>query len=270
MLKKLGISRSGFYDFIHRKPSKQKQRREEITVQIEAIHTESHEIYGAPKITVELRKKGYKVSEKYVGNIMRENGLKAHYIKPYTTTTRDCDFSSRLHNVLNRDFSPVKPNSAWCTDITYIWTQDEGFVYLTSVMDIYSRKIIAWKLSKTMMVEEVLESLKEAKNRRKTDNPVVIHSDRGVQFTSKAYYDLTVGMMTSYSEKGNPWDNACIESFHSLIKREWLNRQKITDYNQAYQLVFEYIEGFYNTIRTHSHCGYVSPNEYERQFYYDN
>ena len=93
MLKKLGISRSGFYDFIHRKPSKQKQRREEITVQIEAIHTESHEIYGAPKITVELRKKGYKVSEKYVGNIMRENGLKAHYIKPYTTTTRDCDFS---------------------------------------------------------------------------------------------------------------------------------------------------------------------------------
>ena len=86
MLKKLGISRSGFYDFIHRKPSKQKQRREEITVQIEAIHTESHEIYGAPKITVELRKKGYKVSEKYVGNIMRENGLKAHYIKPYTTT----------------------------------------------------------------------------------------------------------------------------------------------------------------------------------------
>lgn len=95
-------------------------------------------------------------------------------------------------------------------------------------------------------------------------------TERGVQFTSKAYYDLIVGMMISYSEKGNPWDNACIESFHSLIKREWLNRQKIMDYNQAYQLVFEYIEGFYNTIRTHSHCGYVSPNEYERQFYYDN
>lgn len=98
---------------------------------------------------------------------MRENGLKAHYIKPYTTTTRDCDFSSRLHNVLNRDFSPVKPNSAWCTDITYIWTQNEGLVYLTSVMDIYSRKIIAWKLSKTMMVGKSTRKLKRSEEQKK-------------------------------------------------------------------------------------------------------
>lgn len=90
-----------------------------------------------------MRKEGYKTSEKYVGNIMREKGLKAHYIKPYTITTRDCDFSSRLKNILNRDFNPKQPNSAWCTDITYVWTYDEGFVYLTSVMDLYSRKIIS-------------------------------------------------------------------------------------------------------------------------------
>ena len=140
-------------------------------------------------------------------------------------------------------------------------------MYLTSIMDLYSRKIIAWKLTKTMEVEEVLKCLVEAKRRRKTDNPVVIHSDRGVQFTSKKYYNLTVGMIGSYSKKGNPWDNACIESFHALIKREWLNRFKIMDYRQTYQLVFEYIETFYNTVRIHNHCGYISPNNYESAFF---
>ena len=117
---------------------------------IKAIHEESHEIYGAPKITVKLNQSGIKVSEKYVGNIMREMGIKAHYIKPYTITTKDCDFSTKLKNILKRNFNPEKPNSAWCTDITYIWTQEDGFVYLTSIMALYSRKIIAWKLTKTI------------------------------------------------------------------------------------------------------------------------
>lgn len=98
------------------------------------------------------------------------------------------------------------------------------------------------------------------------DNPVVIHSDRGVQFVSKLYQELTQGMKCSYSRKGNPWDNACIESFHSLIKREWLNRYKIIDYEMAYKLVFEYVETFYNTVRIHSHCGYQPPNRFENEF----
>ena len=270
MLDKLNVSKSGYYDYVNRKPSKQKVRKQELSKKIKAIHEESHEIYGAPKITVKLNQSGIKVSEKYVGNIMREMGIKAHYIRPCTITTKDCDFSSKLKNILKRNFNPEKPNSAWCTDITYIWTQEEGFVYLTSIMDLYSRKIIAWKLTKTMEVEEVLKCLEEAKRRRKTDNPVVIHSDRGIQFTSKKYYNLTVGMIGSYSKKGNPWDNACIESFHALIKREWLNRKKINDYSEAYQMVFEYIEGFYNTVRIHSHCDYQSPNKYEKNYYQNN
>ena len=242
MLDKLNVSKSGYYDYVNRKPSKQKVRKQELSKKIKAIHEESHEIYGAPKITVKLNQSGIKVSEKYVGNIMREMGIKAHYIRPCTITTKDSDFSSK----------------------------EEGFVYLTSIMDLYSRKIIAWKLTKTMEVEEVLKCLEEAKRRRKTDNPVVIHSDRGVQFTSKKYYNLTVGMIGSYSKKGNPWDNACIESFHALIKREWLNRKKINDYSEAYQMVFEYIEGFYNTVRIHSHCDYQSPNKYEKNYYQNN
>lgn len=270
MLEKLNHSKSGYYDYIKRKPSNQKKRKQELSKKIKAIHEESPEIYGAPKITVKLNQSGIKVSEKYVGNIMREMGIKAHYIKPYTITTKDCDFSTKLKNILKRNFNPEKPNSAWCTDITYIWTQEDGFVYLTSIMDLYSRKITAWKLTKTMEVEEVLKCLEEAKDRRKTDNPVVIHSDRGVQFTSKKYYDMTVGMISSYSKKGKPWDNACIESFHALIKREWLNRKNISDYTQAYQMVFEYIEGFYNTVRIHSHCNYQAPNKYEENYYKNN
>ena len=178
MLEKLNLSKSGYYDYVKRKPSNQKKRKQELSKKIKAIHEKSHEIYGTPKITVKLNQSGIKVSEKYVGNILREMGIKAHYIKPYTITTKDCDFSTKLKNILKRNFNPEKPNSAWCTDITYIWTQENGFVYLSSIMDLYSRKIIAWKLTKTMEVEEVLKCLKEAKDRRKTDNPVVIHSDK--------------------------------------------------------------------------------------------
>ena len=134
-------------------------------------------------------------------------------------------------------------------------------------MDLYSRKIIAWTLSKTLEVEEVLKCIEMARKRRKTADPVIIHSDRGVHYTSKLYKKLTAGLILSYSKKGTPWDNACIESFHSVIKREWLNRTLIYDYDHAYDLCFEYIETFYNTIRIHSHCGYESPNQYENNYY---
>lgn len=266
MLNKLGISKSGYYDWKKREMSSQEKRKIEVKEKIKEIHKESHEIYGAPKITHKLRENGEVISERTVGKYMKEEGIKAHYIKHRTRTTKDCDFSTRLRNILKRDFNPSKPNAAWCTDITYIWTQEDGFVYLTSIMDLYSRKIVAWKLSKTMEVEDVLECLEKAKEIRKLDDPVVIHSDRGVQFVSKWYQELTRGMIRSYSKKGNPWDNACIESFHSLIKREWLNRFKILDYRMAYRLVFEYVETFYNTVRIHGHCEYQSPNNFERNY----
>ena len=119
-----------------------------------------------------------------------------------------------------------------------------------------------------MEVNDVLSCLKEAKIKRRTDYPIVKHSDKAVQFTSKTYYDFIVGIIPSYSKKGNQWDNACIESFHSLIKWEWLNNRKIENWEHAYQLIFEYIEGFYNTVRIHSHCNCLSQNEYEQKYYW--
>jgi transposase InsO family protein len=267
MLKKLGVSRSGYRAFLNHKPSNMQQRKESIKKKIKSIYDDSKQNYGAPKITKELQKSGETISERTVGKYMKEMGIRAQWVKPWTTTTRDSDFSKELHNILNEQFNPDRPNAVWCTDITYIWTRD-GFVYLTSIMDLYARKIIAWTLSDNMEVSCVINTINKAKERRNTDLPLIIHSDRGSQYVSKAYRDATEKYQLSYSHTGYPYDNACIESFHSLIKREWLNRFAIVDYNQAYRLVFEYIETFYNTVRSHSHCDYMSPNDFEKLYMY--
>ena len=262
MLNHLGVSRSGYRAWLKHVPSNMEQRRKAVKNKIKDIYNESKEIYGAPKITKELRKSGECIAERTVGQYMKQMGIKANWVKPYTVTTRDSDFSSELQNILDEQFNPERPNAVWCSDITYIWTVN-GFVYLTSIMDLYSRKIIAWTLSETLEVSCVIETIKKAKARRNTEKPLILHTDRGSQYVSKEYKRVTKNMQCSYSKKAYPWDNACIESFHSLIKREWLNRFKIRDYKQAYGLVFEYLEAFYNTKRIHSHCDYMSPNDYE-------
>lgn len=266
VLKKLGVSRSGYINWKKRLPSKQAIRKQNVKERIQEIYDESHQNYGAPKIARSLCQEGEEISEKTVGNYMREMGLKAQYIKPYTITTINSDFSDELKNILKEQFNPEQPDAVWCSDITYIWTF-EGFVYLTSIMDLYSRKIISWVLSDTLESKWVIEALKKAKRVRNTDNPLVIHSDRGAQYVCSDYIKETEGIQRSYSKKAYPWDNACIESFHALIKREWINRFKILDYNHAYRLVFQYIETFYNTVRIHSHCGYQSPDTYEKMFW---
>jgi oligoendopeptidase F len=170
-----------------------------------------------------------------------------------------------LKNVLDRDFSPQAPNAVWCTDITYIHT-DKGFVYLSCIMELYSRRILAWQLAPTLETKYVIDAVHKAITATGA-RPKVIHTDRGTQYTSVSYWDETQGIIKSYSSKANPWDNACIESFHALIKREWLNRFKIRDIHHAHSLVFEYIDAFYNTRRIHSYCGYRSPIAYENLYY---
>lgn len=265
MLKILGVSSSGYYDYLKREDSKQKVRKEQVKQEITEIYNESRQIYGAPKITSILQSRGHVIAEKTVGNYMRELGIRAIWVSPYRRTTIDPDFDNKLKNILDRKFSPDAPNTAWVTDITYIWTVS-GFVYLTTVMDLFSRKIIGWHLSDTLSTKGVLKAIKKAKSYRKIDAPIVIHSDRGVQYVSKAYIDATPAgnFIRSYSRKGNPWDNAVIESFHALIKREWLNRFVIRNISHAHELIFEYIEAFYNTTRIHSHCNMASPHDFEK------
>ena len=266
VLKILGVSRSGYLNWKKRLPSQRELRKRAVKERIPEIYHDSHQNYGAPKITECLKKEGETIAEKTVGNYMRELGIKAQYVKPYTVTTIDSDFSEDLKNILDEQFNPEEPDAVWCSDITYIWTF-AGFVYLTSIMDLYSRKIIAWVLSDTLEAKWLIEAVTKAKTARKVSKPLIIHSDRGCQYVSKDYINATIAMQRSYSKKAYPWDNACIEAFHALIKREWLNRFKIFDYTHAYKLVFQYIETFYNTVRIHSHCGYLSPNEYEDKYW---
>ena len=243
MLKFLGVSRSGYLAWLHHVPSDTEKRREAVKAKIQDIYDDSKQNYGAPKITVELRKTGEVISERTVGTYMRQMGIRAQWSKPWTITTKDSDFSTELQNILDEQFNPDRPNAVWCSDITYIWT-----------------------LSETLEVSCVIDTINKAKARRNIDQPLIIHSDRGSQYVAKEYKKATENMQRSYSKKAFPWDNACIESFHSIIKREWLNRFKIRDYKQAYQLIFEYLEAFYNTKRIHSHCNYMSPNEFERVY----
>ncbi len=242
MLKFLGVSRSGYHAWLQRTPSDTEKRREAVKAKIQDIY-----------------------SERTVGTYMRQMGIHAQWSKPWTITTKDSDFSTELQNILDEQFNPDRQNAVWCSDITYIWTID-GFVYLTSIMDLFSRKIIAWTLSETLEVSCVIDTINKAKAHRNIDQTLIIHSDRGSQYIAKEYKKATENMQRSYSKKAFPWDNACIESFHSIIKREWLSRFKIRDYKQAYQLIFEYLEAFYNTKRIHSHCNYMSPNEFERMY----
>lgn len=266
VLKHLGVSRSGYNAWKKRVPSATEKHRGEIKQKIRKIYEDSHQNYGAPKITRELWKTGEKIAVKTVANYMRQMGIKAQWVKPYVQTTIDSDFSSKLHNILNEQFNPAQPDAVWVSDITYIWTFD-GFVYLTSIMDLYSRKIIAWVLGETLEASHVVECIEKAKKIRRIAHPLIIHTDHGCQYVSDAFRKATEGMVNSYSKKAYPWDNACIESFHALLKREWINRFKIFNYRHAYKLVVEYIETFYNTVRTHSHCGYLSPDQYEKEYY---
>jgi len=267
VLKLLGVSRSGYYSYKSRVKSKQAIKREKVKQEIKKEYEESHSIYGAPKIHEKLKQRGINVSARTVGVYMKQMGIKAHYRPKKTKTTINSDFSKTLVDLVNREFKPSRPNNIWVTDITYIWTKYDGFVYLTTVMDLFSRKIIAWDLSYTLEAESVVKCIKQAKKTRILDKPLIVHSDRGIQYVSKAYKTLFESNMTaSYSRKGNPWDNAVIESFFAIIKREWLSKFKILNYYHANALIFEYIETFYNTIRIHKSIGYKTPIEYEKGF----
>ena len=192
-------------------------------------------------------------------------GLKACWIKKWHAVPKVKLDSIKLKNLLKQKFNSKRPDAVWRTDITYIWTS-EGFMYLSTIMDLFSRKIIDWELSRTMEEEFVIKTVEKAKTERRIKRPLIIHSDRGSHHKADAYIKATEKMKRSYSKVHYPYDNACIESFHSLIKWEWLYRFQIQGYEHCRSLVFEYIETFYNTKRIHSHCGFTSPNEYEAKF----
>lgn len=263
-----GVSNSGYYDWLKREPSEEQKLKEEIMKEIERKFYKYREVYGSPRITKALRKKGYNITERTVGRYMNEMGLSAVPKRKFVVTT-DSKHDDKIYpNTLNREFDADAPNESWATDITYIWTS-QGWLYLAVVMDLFSRKIVGWHMDQYLNKELATTALERALTLRNPPEGLLHHSDRGAQYTSNDYIDILTEnkMEISMSNKGDCFDNACVESFFATLKKELVYRSKFKTREEAKIEIWKYISSFYNERRIHSTLGFVSPNDYERAYY---
>jgi putative transposase len=263
----LEVSRSGFYAWEDRDPSKRSMDDEKLCVEIVAIHKASRGTYGSPRVHAELQALGIAVSRKRVARLMRTLGLESPRKKRFKATTDSKHDMPVADNVLDRQFEVEAPDLAWVTDITYVWT-DEGWLYLAAILDLFSRRVVGFAMSDRIDRALVLQALKLAAGRRVPNAGLTHHSDRGSQYASsdyrKALGDLDI--VCSMSRKGNCWDNAVAESFFATLKTELVYRRRFATRAEAREVIFDFIETFYNSHRRHSTLGYLSPMEFENKF----
>lgn len=267
MCKVLQFPKSTYYDKQHEKqPSALEVENKRLQADILTIYNESGKRYGAPKIQNELKEKGYsQISINRVQRHMRKLDIKSITVKKYRPHSKNKVYEEG-ENLLNRNFSNTHINQKWVCDITYIHVLRDGWCYLASVLDLHTKKIVGYSFSKTMDTEIVLTALNNAIKTQKPKAGLIIHSDRGAQYTSFSYQSKVkeLEFLLSYSAKGCPYDNACIESFHAVLKKECVYLQKFIDYEHARSELFKYIEGFYNRKRKHSALGYKTPEQAEK------
>lgn len=222
--------------------------------------------YGSPRLHVELREQGRCISRKRVARLMREGGLCAKRKRRRIVTTRRDASHPVAPNLLNRDFTATEPNKKWVSDITYIPTA-QGWLYLAVILDLYSRIVVGWSMSGNCDEELVERALDMALARRRPTAGLLHHSDRGCQYTSRAYrlHLEQSGVLVSMSRKGNGWDNAAMESFFGTLKEECVGSSIYPSHEEARLALFTYLEVYYNRIRRHSTLGYVSPLTYEQR-----
>lgn len=264
MVQILGVSKSGFYDWNLRDSARDTEKLKLVRA-IEDIHRSSRKTYGSPRIWDQLKALGYKVSKSRVERLMKEFGIRAKTKKKFRVTTDSKHNHPVAENILNRNFSPAKANLAWAGDITYIWT-GEGWLFLSVILDLFSRQVIGWSMDERMTKELTLSALRMAIAKRKPQKGLIHHSDRGSQYASGTYRDLlkNYGMICSMSRKGNCWDNAVTESFFHSLKIELVYFEKFETRQEAKAKIFEWIEVFYNKQRIHSALGYKSPEQFEK------
>jgi len=259
------VSRSGYYDWLDRKPSKRAIESQKIERTITKIYQKSNGRYGSPKITKELEFRGMIVSRPRVARIMRSKGLKSIIKKKHRVSTTDSRHGYPVaENHLNRDFTALAPAQKWVSDITYIGT-DQGWLYLTIIMDLYDRKIIGWAMSDTMTTRDtVLTAWRMALVNRPITGHLIFHSDRGVQYASNEFTGKLreKSVTQSMSRKGNCWDNAVAENFFKILKSEMVNHHHFSSLSHAKNALFEFIEIWYNRNRIHSYLGYLTPEEF--------
>ena len=237
---------------------------------IRQAHQQSRATYGSPRLTRQLKRQNIVCSRNRVARLMRLHGIRAKQKRPFRPRTTDSrHFEAAVPNRLKPLPAPVRPDQAWVADITYVWTV-AGWVYLAAVMDLCSRKIVGWSISRSLETSLVKEALERALAVRRPAPGLLHHSDRGTQYASSAFRALlhSQSIVPSMSGKGNCYDNAAMESFWSTLKSELLHGQNLQDLAQARLQIFDYIETFYNRRRLHSALGYQSPVEFEQQLTY--
>lgn len=268
MARVLKVSKSSYYYWQGQKAGKWEQTNAPILDQIRSIHARSKQTYGSPRISRELNKQGWLVSRPRVARLMRQAGIRSILRKKYVVTTDSTSTVRRFDNLLNRDFATGETGRVWVSDITYIPTL-QGWSYLTAIIDLGDRKVIGWRLSRSLRAADtVLPAWRSAVSTRPLSSSLIFHSDQGVQYGCEMLMDEVSKykrVTQSMSRKGDCWDNAVAESFFKTLKCEWTNRHTYKDHKQAELSLFEYIESFYNTKRAHSSLGYLSPDEYVLQ-----
>lgn len=262
----LGVSASGFYAWRNRKPGKRAVANQNLLHDIRRIHWDNHKLYGSPRIHAELRKEGQKIGRSRIEKLMRQNNLAAISKRRVRVITTDSKHNLPVApNILDRNFGALAPNEKWVADITYIPT-DEGWLYLATILDLYSRKIVGWAMRDHMRTELCLAALMMAVQRQRPSSGLIHHSDRGSQYASDDYRQALTdaGIVQSMSRKGNCWDNAPAESFFHTLKTERVYHRHYTTREAAKRDLFHYIEGYYNTRRIHSAINYLTPEQMEK------
>jgi putative transposase len=271
MCQVLEVSSSGYYRYKSKKTSIRLQRIKVIKAKITTIYFETKQRYGSPRMTLELQSLGYQISRVTVAKYMNQMGLKSKLSKKFKVTTDSKHNYLTVGNVLNREFNPKLPSKVWVSDITYIHTK-EGFLYLTTVIDLYDRKVIGWSLNDTMSTENtILSAWRMATRNRTVEQGLILHSDRGVQYANNKFANVLNSykkITRSMSRKGNCWDNAVAESFFKSLKTELIYGNKLISKEQMKLEIFEYIEIWYNKKRRHSALNYQNIDEFNNQFNY--
>lgn len=264
MCRVLDVNRGGYYRWKDRELSDTSKRRALMEEKVMETFEAFEACYGSRRIASELEALGFKCSVNYVADIMKSRAIKARNGKGFIYRHHSLTMHNVADNLMWRDFKAKKPNEKWTSDITYIWVENR-WIYLATVMDLFSRKIIGWALDTSMTVALAEKALQMALDRRGHPADVILHSDRGVQYRSQSYVDFVErkGLKASMSRKGNCWDNAPMESFFSRLKVELIYARNYQTMNEAKAGIFEYIEIFYNRKRRDSANDNLSPAEYE-------
>lgn len=268
MCEAIGVSRSGYYSWLHRKDSKRKQFHRLLLSLIVQIHAESDGTYGAERIQEGLAERNIKCDVRVVSRLMKIAKISSKIKAKFKPSTTDSNHSNSVSpNLLNRNFHFDKPNQAWVSDITFILVGNT-WMYLCVIIDLFNREIIGWNFDENMETSLIIKAYQNAVNACKPEKDCIFHSDRGVQYTSKEFRSLLEKnkMRQSMSRKGNCWDNAVAESFFKTLKVERVNHLKYQTKQEAKSDLFRYIEVFYNRKRFHSTLGFTSPVNYRLQY----